>query len=618
MKYRSDIDGLRAVAILPVVLFHAQIPGFSGGFVGVDIFFVISGYLICSLIVAELASGDFSLIRFYERRCRRILPALFVMFAVVLGMATFVLLPPDMEGFSQSLIYATIFVSNIFFWHSNNYFDGSSEFKPLLHTWSIGVEEQFYIFVPLILFAIAKWSKSRYTPWLLLFSIISLALSVKGVTYAPTATFYILPTRFWELALGALLAVSRSSLTIPRVTRELIGCLGFGLIVFSVTMLSDSSPFPGWNALYPCLGAASLIYAGGCGSSVFTNLLRIKPLIYVGKISYSLYLWHWPLLALARYHASRDLTSLEISVLLTVSLLIAVASWRYVETPFRKNTDFFNTRLIFRGTGVAMVFAGCFGIAGVFTHGFDYRYPSYKYVDILGPERYNAKTCFMEGNQSFDQWHGEECFLTKGNKQTVLLWGDSFAAHYAPGITDEAQNISVNFLQYTAALCPPIFDYYTAARPNCREFNYNVEKLLSRYGISTVIMSGRWESLFKRGVSPEDVATTVKRLNEIGVKAYVIGQSPAFKNNVQTIFRQKGYELSVSDASAPLSFSREINNKLNIALPVGTFIDPLATFCQENDCKYRSEGQFLVSDFGHFSTYGSKLAVAGYFPFFSH
>lgn len=216
MQYRLDIDGLRALAIVPVVLFHAHVFGLSGGYVGVNIFFVISGYLICSLIIAELARGDFSIIRFYERRCRRILPALFMMFVVVATIAAFVLLPPDMAGFCRSLISSTFFVSNIYFWRDASYFDGASEFKPLLHTWSLGVEEQFYIFMPLILYAISKWSKSRYTPWLLLLSLASFVLSVWGLTHAPTATFYILPTRFWELALGALVANYRPEKDAPN------------------------------------------------------------------------------------------------------------------------------------------------------------------------------------------------------------------------------------------------------------------------------------------------------------------------------------------------------------------------------------------------------------------
>ena len=539
MKYRPDIDGLRALAVIPVALYHAHFPGISGGFVGVDIFFVISGYLICSLITAELASGNFSIVRFYERRCRRILPALFAMFAVVTSAAAFVLLPPDMLSFCRSLLASTVFVSNIYFWKSASYFDGASEFKPLLHTWSLGVEEQFYIFVPLILFAIAKWSKSRYTPWLLTFSIISLALSFWAETHAPSANFYLLPTRFWELALGALAAISMPTGVISRSAREIIGAAGISLIIYSFTMLTDETPFPGLNALFPCLGAAALLYAGRHGKTIFSNFLSTKPLVFMGKISYSLYLWHWPLLALARYQAGRELTVLETSIVLLASLIIAVASWRYVETPFRKNTIFFNSRFIFASSGISMILAVLIGVAGISSQGFTVRYPNFAVKKISGVERYNGDTCFLNENQSVNDWQGNKCLLTHINGPTVLLWGDSFAAHYAPGIVDEAKDLSANYLQYTSSSCPPIFDYYSGSVPNCRAFNDNVPKILAQYKVSTVVMSGRWESVFKRGVSPNDVAATVTRLKEMGVKVYVIGQSPEFYNEVQIISRKR-------------------------------------------------------------------------------
>ena len=615
MKYRSDIDGLRALAVLPVVLFHAHVPGLSGGFVGVDIFFVISGYLICSLIVAELARGDFSIVRFYERRCRRILPALFAMFIVATLIAAVVLLPPDMAGFCRSLVASTFFVSNIYFWRSSSYFDGASEFKPLLHTWSLGVEEQFYIFVPLILFAISRWSKSRYTPWLLSLSAASFALSVWGLTHAPTANFYVLPTRFWELAVGALVAVALAGPVLPRVARELIGAAGLAAIVYAITMLSDESPFPGWNALYPCLGAAAIIVVGGRGGSAVSSLLGSRPLVLVGKISYSLYLWHWPLLALAKYQAIRALTPIELAAVVLASFVAAIVSWRWVEMPFRQNTGFFDSRRMFASSGVAMALATLVAVAGLVSDGFGFRYPHFTQQSISGTERYNERTCFLDEDQNFQAWRGDACYLGRGRGPTVLLWGDSFAAHYAPGIADESKNLSVDFLQYTASACPPIFDYYTATRPHCRDFNDNLPKILAQYKVTSVVMVGRWESLFKRGVSPEQVAATVKRLDEMGIKVYVIGQSPVFNNDVQTIFAQTGHVASTAEASAPLSFNRDINGKLAAVLPPGTFIDPLSSLCQPKGCDYRRDGQYVVGDMGHFSSFGSKLAVASYFPF---
>lgn len=617
MKYRKEIDGLRAIAVLSVIFCHAQVTGFSGGFVGVDVFFVISGYLICSLITSELSLNEFSILRFYERRCRRILPALFVMLAVVSGISAFILLPPDMDGFCRSLIAAILFASNMFFWQSASYFDGASQFKPLLHTWSLGVEEQFYIFVPLILFAISKWFKSKYSVVLSGISILSLALSVWALSHAPTANFYSLPTRFWELALGALVATSLSSKADSRLMREVIGMLGLGMIIYPVIMFSDETPFPGFNALFPCLGAAAIIFASDKDNSFSSKILSTGPLVFVGKISYSLYLWHWPLLALLRYQVSRDLTVPEVVAVLTTSFIFSVFSWRYIETPFRKNTLFFTRKVVFSSSTIAICMVAAVGLLGVSSAGYSSRFPSFKEQNISGIERYNSNTCHLLQHQTFDAWRGSECFLTSNHTQKALLWGDSFAAHYVPGIVDEAKRLDVDFLQYTAAACPPVFGYYTAASPHCREFNDNMPKLLSQYGITTVVMSARWESLFKRGVLPSDISTTVKRLNEMGINVYVIGQSPVFNNDVQRIFAQTGSDDHTPVSSATLSFKPDVNSKLKSALPSGVFIDPLLTFCRKNDCTYRLDNQFIVVDVGHFSSFGSKLAVGSYFPFLS-
>ena len=337
MKHRSDIDGLRAVAVLAVVLFHARVPGTSGGFVGVDIFFVISGYLISSIIATELRANTFSVVKFYERRCRRILPALFVMFAVVFVLAAAVLLPPDMVAFCRSLLSATFFVSNIYFWKTSTYFEGASQFKPLLHTWSLGVEEQFYIVMPLVLMLVARRARAAYAPWLLGLFVGSLLLSVWGVTHAPNATFYVLPTRFWELTTGALVTLGMRKRTLPRPVLELIGAAGLGLCVGSIALLSEVAPFPGWYALIPCLGAAAILYQGAIGDSAVTRILSAKPLVFIGQISYSLYLWHWPLLSLAKYEMStRTLSGLEVATVLVAAFLVSVASWRSLNDHFER------------------------------------------------------------------------------------------------------------------------------------------------------------------------------------------------------------------------------------------------------------------------------------------
>jgi peptidoglycan/LPS O-acetylase OafA/YrhL len=616
MKHRSDIDGLRAVAVLAVVFFHARVPGASGGFVGVDIFFVISGYLISSIIATELRENTFSLVKFYERRCRRILPALFVMFALVFVLASAVLLPPDMVAFCRSLLSATFFVSNIYFWRTSTYFEGASQFKPLLHTWSLGVEEQFYIVMPLVLMLVARRARGAYAPWLLLLFVSSLLLSVWGVTHAPNATFYVLPTRFWELTTGALVTLGMSKRTLPRPVLELVGAAGLGLCVCSITLLSEVMPFPGWYALIPCLGAAAILYQGALGDSTVTRILSAKPLVFIGQISYSLYLWHWPLLSLAKYEMStRNLSGLEVATVLAAGFLVAVASWRYVERPFRANAGNFDAPAIFKICAAASVFLLTIGLIGIFNREIAWRYPGFVEQRIVGRGLYNSRTCFLEGDQAPDAWRGDECFISSGHQANVMLWGDSFAAHYAPGIAEQAQHVDVNILQYTAAGCAPVFGYYSAQFPHCRDFNEKMPDVLRKYNIRTVVIVGRWESLFTRGVTPQSVGATVKRLNEIGVRTYVIGQSPVFNNVAQFLFAKQLGKEGDARAAAPLSFDRGINSALEASLPLGVFIDPLRSMCEPHECDYRKDGQFLVIDAGHLSAYGSGLAVKSYFPF---
>ncbi|RUU09301.1 acyltransferase, partial [Mesorhizobium sp. M7A.T.Ca.TU.009.01.3.2] len=283
MNYRRDIDGLRAVAVLPVVLFHFGVSAIPGGFTGVDIFFVISGYLISGSLLDDLERGQFSIGRFYWRRARRILPALTFVILLASIAAWFILLPSDLHEFSLSVIAASTFWSNIYFWKTTNYFSIDAELRPLLHTWSLSVEEQYYIFAPILLYLIYRYVSKRWLTVLLPMAIGSFALAVIATSLAPTAGFYLLPTRIWELALGAMLMLRKPPVLASRLAADLIGLAGFALIAFGFVMISDSDPFPGYNALFPCIGTALLIYAGQDSADrpapVATRVLRLAPLV---------------------------------------------------------------------------------------------------------------------------------------------------------------------------------------------------------------------------------------------------------------------------------------------------------------------------------------------------
>src|SRR6056297_20083 len=338
MHYRADIDGLRALAVLPVLAFHAGLAPFSGGFVGVDVFFVISGYLIAGLILPRIRAGRFSLLEFYERRARRLLPALFVVMAVSGALAAALFLPAELREFGQSAVAATLFASNVLFSRETGYFETEAALKPLLHTWSLGVEEQFYLLFPLLLMALAARRAGRVAlvPVLAALALASLALAAWAVPRAPAFAFYLLPTRLWELMLGALLAVAPLPALRRRAVREAAAAAGLAAILWAMLRYSEATPFPGPAALLPCLGAALVIHAGASGPTAVSRALSLGPVVFVGLISYALYLWHWPVLVFAEYAAVRELTTVETGAALALSGVLAALTWRFVERPFRR------------------------------------------------------------------------------------------------------------------------------------------------------------------------------------------------------------------------------------------------------------------------------------------
>ena len=304
LRYRADIDGLRAIAVLPVVLFHFGFSTFAGGFVGVDVFFVISGFLITSLIVVEIDESRFSIVRFYERRIRRIFPALFLVIIVTSIASAIILLPNDLKRYAKSVVAADWFFSNFEFWREAGYFDVDAHQKPLLHTWSLAVEEQFYLIFPPFLLLAARYLRRRYLLIIMPIFVLSLTFSIWAVYAKPSLAFYLTPSRMWEIMLGAWLALipwEAGKRFIPPSGYGLLTLLGIGMIAYGVFTFSANTPFPGAMALLPCGGAALVIFGGQNHPSMVSRLLATGPLVFVGKISYSLYLWHWPLIVLAAY-----------------------------------------------------------------------------------------------------------------------------------------------------------------------------------------------------------------------------------------------------------------------------------------------------------------------------
>ena len=461
-SYRSDIDGLRGLAVLSVVFYHAKL-SCPGGFVGVDVFFVISGYLIAGLILKELQAGTFSIAAFWERRMRRIFPACAVMVLVTLVAGAFVPSAVDYVQLGQSALMQSVMASNLFFWRkAGGYFD-QENFRPLLHTWSLAVEEQFYLLFPLGLWALFRFGQARrLSIWLLAAALGSLLLAAAEMSSSHiNAAFYLLPERAWELLIGALLTVLPAAwLASSRWQRELVAWLGLAGILVPVWLYSDKTSFPGLTALPSCLGAAALIWANTQNGKTTTwpgRLLAARPLVFVGLISYSLYLWHWPVLAFANYGWSSS-ASVPVGVAgmeVTVAIVLALVSWRWVETPFRQKRIAEPRRAIFQLVATVSVLLILISASVVVSRGFPSRLSELVRQNeaALKDKGYRGETLTADVQSGRIPRFGAKSINLPPR---VLLWGDSHAEHAVKALDVLCRNTGIAFEVITANGTPPV------------------------------------------------------------------------------------------------------------------------------------------------------------------
>jgi peptidoglycan/LPS O-acetylase OafA/YrhL len=422
MKYRAEIDGLRAIAVLPVMLFHAGFTLFSGGFVGVDVFFVISGYLITTIILGELEAGKFSITSFYERRARRILPVLFFVMAICLPAAWYLLLPSQMTSFAKSLVSISGFISNVFFWSERGYFGTATELKPLIHTWSLAIEEQYYLVFPLLMIFFVKKKRALLIPVLVLVGAVSLGLCVWLTRLHVDSAFYLLPTRFWELLVGSLVAVQcahhTKALSSSVHYKPALEALGFLLICVPIFLFDNKTAFPGYAALAPTLGTA-LVIRNASGQTLLGRLLSAKLLVGIGLISYSAYLWHQPLFAFARHFHAEEVPRLAFCALLLLVLTLSYLSWRFVEKPFR-NKRVWSRVGVFAFSVSGLVLFSALGFFGWKTDGLMLRY---------SPEDQRLLRSFVgAGDYTAARFDGLKLanFAANQGHKKILVIGDSF------------------------------------------------------------------------------------------------------------------------------------------------------------------------------------------------
>ena len=633
--YRPEIDGLRALAVLPVVFFHAGAPGFSGGYVGVDVFFVISGYLITAIVSRAIARGDFSFIGFYERRIRRIFPALFVVLAVS-TIAALVLFPPlRLAAYGRSLVAVALFIGNIFFYRGapgSGYFETRSVVEPLLHCWSLAIEEQFYLLLPVGLVLIHRWARTHLKFALIAAAACSLAFAL---WLEPVAAFYLLPARAWELLVGSLLAVGAFPELTGRVQREIAAVLGVSLIAGSVLLFNRDTGYYFPYALVPCLGAMLIIHASDGGSTAVQRALSARPLIFVGAISYSLYLWHWPLFLYARYFEINGMHWQMRASLLVASLFLAVVSYYWIELPFRRSDRVWPRPRIFRWSAGAMATALAAGIVLVVLQGLPQRFDADTRALIAANEVSQSQAgtrsaCWHWHDQVQEASAAASCAIGAEQPRKMLFWGDSHLAMLLDSIQRLHDQGAMGPRQVLLAIdlaCTPT-QTIVLLRPNtnCGELAHFTMLRASQSDIDTVFIAfATWwvndparfcimvDGACRGGVSSGeeiqshilgDLAETIARLRSLGKTVVVSLPFPGYDSIIPDLEIHNAMFARYGSMLAPRRTDpADFREKLRAAVLAqgGTVFDPQEGLCPGKDCLYQIDGVSLYRDDSHLS-----------------
>jgi peptidoglycan/LPS O-acetylase OafA/YrhL len=606
--YRADIDGLRALAVAIVVIFHAGVSPFRGGFVGVDIFFVISGYLITRQIRAEMDAGTFSILGFYERRVRRIAPALLFSIAVTLALAPLILFPVELVTSGMTAIASILSVANLYLLNSAGYFAADAGTQPLIHMWSLGVEEQFYLFFPLLLVVFARGSHvaARWTTVLL--ALASLALCIVATRHDRDFAYYFPLTRAWELLAGAALVFVPIP-PMPTWLRNAAAAAAFLLIAASAYKFYPQMAFPGFYALAPVLATVTLIAVGSQGGSVVTSGLSAVPLVWVGQISYSLYLVHWPVLVFYRLARGVPITAAEGWALVAASVGAAYLSWRFVERPFREKKLLATRSALFAGTGLAaamLIFVATL-LSYVPLRAASEADRLASYLSYDDSEVYRKGSCFLFGHQDrLSDFDVSRCLQPTSDKPNVLLVGDSHAAHLWSGLTAEFP--SVNVMQATSTGCKPVLG--GKGERTCVDLiGATLGSFLQSNRPDVIILSGRWiES------DIPDVMRTLKALASKARQVIVMGPTVEYSMPLPRLLAQ------VSDGRAPSLLvdarqpdQQETDRDLAVAVRAAgaDYVSAYHLLCANDGAPCQTEVSDVPVqwDYGHLTAQGSRLVA---------
>jgi len=638
-NYRPDIDGLRAIAVIGVVSFHAFPGRITGGFIGVDIFFVISGFLISTIIYKNLDSGNFGLISFYTKRIRRIFPSLLIVLFSTLLAGWFIFLPPEFKNLGKEIAGGATFISNFINWQESGYFDKAAISKPLLHLWSLAIEEQFYIFWPLLLYLFHK-TKIPLIIYCIIFTLLSFFLNMKSIVSNPVGVFYSPLTRFWELtigsilgcilystalqlSIGSLLCITRIRLPIFKHISSIIGAL---FILIGIFYLSTNKPYPGWRALLPTIGTALLIYAGK--DAVINRIfLSNKTLIFFGLISYPLYLWHWPILAFANTYIGQIPSAPIRIILLLASVVLAWGTYLVIEKPIRFSIYRKFTTVILV---LLMLLSGFIGYLVYLDNGVSTRFPEplRQYIsldteDFEFAKYVRADLCHLHDPLNAIKTYPTACVIPGKNK--LVLWGDSHAAALYPGIVKLNKKQEISVTQLTAPDCPPILYFNSPKNPNCLNLNKNALSVLVDLQPNILIMGSAWPIRYKNSFESnsyiDQLTYTLIYLKKSLPKTeiIIIGPMPEWPHGgPKALIFKKWISMGMVKEEVPLKLNATIYEQEDLYLnkmanSVGiTYISPYKILCKNSECTSRVGANpldLITVDSEHLSKSGSEYFI---------
>lgn len=609
--YRPDIDGLRAVAVVLTVLYHARL-AFPGGFVGVDVFFVISGYLITGLILREQEAGNFSLAEFWSRRIRRIAPASLAMTLATLAAGAVVLFPRSFDDLAESALWHQAILANLHFWRTSDYFGGPSEFAPLLHTWSLAVEEQFYLVYPLLLLGLRRRSPRSLAAVLGAVTLASFAASVWCVRAYPSAAFYFLGTRAWELLLGGLLCLLPTRPIADRLAREAAAAAGLAAIAWSAACFDRTTRFPGEAALVPCLAAAAFIHANSCGPTLAGRAIAWRPIVAVGLISYSLYLWHWPILALARGWLAAEPPPGLAATLVAAGCLVAWGSWRWIETPVRRDLSVAWRRPVVAGLCAAapLVIAACLVVC--LHDGFPGRVAPRvaRYLEAQRSSAFEHRTTIAELRSG-----SPPAFGAPRGDRTCLVWGDSHAMAMLPGIAAACREAGVVGHQATWPSVPPLLDFVLPSAFGLRDgapaHNRAVLDFAIAQGVDVVFLAAFWTAYAHEPGFETALQRTVDALTAADIAVVIVEDVASFPFLPPALLaRRAAAGRRTDDVGIDVEIHRARNRACNDVIrriAGAAVVDPEPRFVDATG-RWRAEidGTVLYRDDSHLSVEGGR------------